>query len=100
MTPAELRELVSTMRELGVLEANGVKLGPEPLRAQNLERAIAEEKDPIAKAALTLEREKDKRETALKAWRDEVRAKLGDMTESIPVERLDYLCPPPIDLVQ
>ena len=30
MTPRRLREMVAVMRELGVLEADGIRLGPVP----------------------------------------------------------------------
>jgi hypothetical protein len=41
MTAKELREMVAVMRELGVLECDGIKLGPAPVKAP-----AASQKDP------------------------------------------------------
>lgn len=45
MTPRALRALVATMRELGVLECEGVKLAPLPDARKPLTKA-----DPVAAA--------------------------------------------------
>ena len=34
MTPKQLREVVAVMRELGVVECDGIKLGPPPVVAR------------------------------------------------------------------
>ncbi len=55
MTPSELRDLVAAMRELGVTECDGVKLGPVPgaptKREPVDEQKAAEQRDAILFAA-------------------------------------------------
>lgn len=46
MTPKQLRELVATMRELGVTECDGVKLGPAPMTAPVEKREPRPKRDP------------------------------------------------------
>ncbi len=46
MTPKQLRELVATMRELGVTECEGVKLGHAPATAQEKSREPRAKRDP------------------------------------------------------
>lgn len=78
----DLRELVAAMRELGVIEACGVKLGAEPAPAPKQETV----------------KERSLRE--LQEFRDETRDMLAANGVQYSVEALDRMRPPPAELVQ
>ena len=82
VNPAELRELVATMRELGVVSCCGIVLGPLPTRMQVLEVR--------ASAGDEMARREARREEVLQEYRD----KLPNFSDAqlmvlIPPERLD-----------
>lgn len=68
---SELRMLVGTMRELGVLQAFGVILGPEPDRLAKLEKAAQRpDAGPEVTQALAAERRQARIEAARQEKRD------------------------------
>lgn len=74
MTPAELREMVAVMRELGVEQCDGIVLGPSPSKLELLERKAADT-DPRElslddRLALEREREYADREAKREATRN------------------------------
>lgn len=90
LSPEELRSLVAVMRELGVVQASGIILGPPPTRSADLERAAKAEKDPVAKKLLEHETEAERLREAKAAWLDESRemfAAAGDYSDEM-LERL------------
>jgi hypothetical protein len=72
VTPLDLRAMVAVMRELGVAQADGIVLGPEPTKAQatiaKASAGVQVDPEELARA---------KRQQALEEARQEIRDKVG-----------------------
>ncbi len=94
ITPQErdaFRAFVGTMRELGVVSAFGIALGPAPTRAQEL--AAADEAKPALEQELAEELRKARMAELLAEYRDKLAATGRDYTDEelvriIPEARL------------
>jgi hypothetical protein len=95
MTPDELRALVSAMRELGVIQADGVILGPVPTKAVDLERLAKAQSDPKARLAFEQEAAAERLREAKAAWLDETRELLAANGESYTDDQLERMRPFP-----
>lgn len=77
LSPQELRDLVGVMRELGVIQADGVILGPTPTKLEQLESKHAQG-ELIDREELEAERHRQR----IAAARQEIRDKVGaDLTD-------------------
>lgn len=99
ITPQErdaFRAFVGTMRELGVVSAFGIALGPAPTRAQELAAAVrdaADEAKPALEQELAEELRKARMAELLAEYRDKLAATGRDYTDEelvriIPEARL------------
>lgn len=73
----QLRELVASMRELGVASAFGVVLGPEPGKAEKLAQELAKA-DGVAKVKLTEELREELARVKRAEQRQQIRDMIGD----------------------
>lgn len=83
---AELEAIVPVMRRLGVAQAFGVVLGPEPTKVETLARAVEEKPTPELEAELR----KAKRQAEIEELRDLLSANGHEYTD----EQLERLLPP------
>jgi hypothetical protein len=88
MRPDELQALVLKMRELGVLQADGVVLGPVPPRAAQLDARAAQGAPVQQELAEAIRAEK------LYALREDVRLQLAASRPNISDEECDALIGP------
>ena len=92
-TDQDFRSLVASMRELGVLQAFGVTLGPEPTRLQKLE---AEGKQRKLTKAEELEVARETLEARIQGARQDMRDALAHNGISYTDEQIDRLLPPEV----
>jgi hypothetical protein len=95
MTPDDLRALVAAMRELGVLEADGVKLGPAPTTRQDLETAAKNERDPATRKQLQAAVAEEKRREFVESWHAETREMLAAASPNATDEECERYRPLP-----
>lgn len=70
--------MVGVMRELGVVQCDGITLGPEPTKLQALEFRAKETPDLVDLTELEAERQKQRLAEARQDIRDKVGADLTD----------------------
>jgi hypothetical protein len=96
----DLRELVKAMRELGVISAHGVVLGPAPSTAATLTESARTSTDPGVRKALEAEAKRARAQERLEEHRAEVRTSLAATGIEYSDAECDYLQPPPSDVLQ
>lgn len=94
-SPAELSDFVRAMRDLGVVQAFGIVLGPEPTKLAKLE-AEKRAAPPEKTAALDEEIARELREARIEAARQEVRDKLAATAREYTVEQIDSMIDPAV----
>lgn len=85
----DFRALVGAMRELGVLQAFGVTLGPEPTKLEKLERSAASDEDRA-------ERDRLRKEERIASERERVRNLLAGTGKTYTVEQIDEYIDPAV----
>lgn len=93
MQPNDLPGLVQIMRDLGVVQAFGVVLGPEPSKVTKLE-AEAREATPERKAQINQEVAQELREQRIAELYDEYRNLLAATGKEYSEEELKRFIPP------
>jgi hypothetical protein len=91
--PKDLAALVQTMRDLGVVQAFGVVLGPEPPKVVKL-AAEMREATPERAAQLAQEVAAELREARIREALDEVRDKLAATGREYTYDELKRFIPP------